>query len=139
MSGEMLRRHPSKRNTPADKNVGRTLGCKFSGSDGEHVRVAAETIGEKQDVGVTRGRSLWPEMVHPDGDSRSRTEGDRGDMPTNRQSRFLPRLALLGAATSVRKRSFLSTNRNVRACGVYRLCQYGRKQSMDRLAIYLDA
>ena len=43
-------------NIPVDENVSRALGCKFGGSDGEHVGSAAETTGEEQYAGVTSRR-----------------------------------------------------------------------------------
>ena len=41
---------------PVDENVSRALGCKLGSCDRVHVGSAAETINEKQDVGVPSGR-----------------------------------------------------------------------------------
>ena len=35
-------------NVPVDKNVVRTLGCNFSGNDGERTRTATETASDRQ-------------------------------------------------------------------------------------------
>lgn len=65
-------RAPLKRDIPVDKDVGRTLGRKFSGSKSEHARTATTTVGEKQGVGITPGRGRqWPEIVHADRNSWS--------------------------------------------------------------------
>ena len=54
-------RAPPKGNVSVDKDVGRALSCKFSGGDGEHVRTAAKTVGEEQNIGVIPGRDQqWP-------------------------------------------------------------------------------
>ena len=84
-----------KWNVPADKDVDRAFSCKFSSDDREHVRTAAKTAVENQDVDVTPGRDRqWPKVVPADRSARSRREGNHDDGSTNIQLLFLPRLAL---------------------------------------------
>ena len=48
-------RAPLKGNAPVDKGVGRALSCKFSGGDGEHVRMTSKLIAENINIGVAPG------------------------------------------------------------------------------------
>ena len=90
--------HP-KGNVPVDKDVGRAFGCIFSGGDGEHVRMTAKPVGEKQNIAITPGRDRqWPKLVHAYRNSRPRRGGNRNGGPSSRQSRCLPRLALQAMA-----------------------------------------
>ena len=90
---------PPKGNVPVDMDVGRAFSCKFCGADGEHVRTTAKAVGKKQSIGVPPGRGRqWPKIVHAYRNARPRRGMNRNDGPSNRQSRFLPRLALQAMA-----------------------------------------
>ena len=57
-------RAPPKGSVPVDKGVGRTASFKFGGSGGENIRAATKTVGEKEDIGVIRGRDQqWPRKI----------------------------------------------------------------------------
>ena len=63
-------RAPPERNIPVDENVSRALSGELCRCKGVHVGSAAETIREKQDVGIpSRRHREKTEIVDADGDA----------------------------------------------------------------------
>lgn len=95
LAERILRGHPRREMYQVTRTL--SVPAAVNSAAVEHVRVVANTVSEKRDEGVTPGRDRQrPEIVHEDRDSRSRRVGDRDDGPTNRQVRYLPRLAVQG-------------------------------------------
>ena len=75
-------RAPQEGSVPVDDNVSRALSGELCRCDGVHVGSAAETISEKQNVGISSRRHRErAEMVDADGDGGSFRQGQRDGGP----------------------------------------------------------
>ena len=94
-------RAPPERNIPVDENVSRALSGELCRSDGVHVGSAAETISEKQDVGISSRRHRErAEKVDADGDAGSFSQEQCDGGPPDRLPRRFPCLALQAVSLS---------------------------------------
>ena len=78
-------------NIPVDENASRAPSGELSRYDCQQVGSTAETISEKQDVGITARRYRErAEVVDADGDAGSFWQGHRDGGPPDRLPRFFP-------------------------------------------------
>ena len=73
-----------ERNVAVNQDVPSVFCVEFSCGNIEHVRTAAETVREKEDIKVSPGRSRQrPEVINADRDARGVGQGYWEDWPTN--------------------------------------------------------
>ena len=84
-----------QRDVFVDQNVGGALGGEFGRRNGVHVCAPAETVGEKENVGIPLGSDReGAEVVNADRNARAGRQGQRKYGPARCLSRRLARLAL---------------------------------------------
>ena len=136
-SESMVRGHPLKGMDFVDQDIGRTLSGKLSGSDGEHVGLTTETIGDQQDVGIASRRDRKrAKIVDTDGDTRTFQERHGDDWPIGQSAAGFSELGASssGEATTGCKHSCRSTSKTAPACAMCAWCQGGKKPSNGKLA-----
>ena len=93
--GEETNRTSPQRGVLVNHNVGGAFGREFGPRNGVNVRAPAETVGEKENVGILLGRDReGAEVVNADCNARAGRQGQRKYGPRRCLSRRLPRLAL---------------------------------------------